>query len=169
MSKRLSGTKWRCYQILLMWTMPVLKNTQLILQTEKRSRKVFFPNSTSNRYQNLHTEPKYIVFLTKLLLLFHCCPSCKSDNPLVETRQIGSLVKVNTICGNSKCSKRENVWCSQPNMPGSKMPVGNFLRSFGILMSGGSPSRVIHLFKRIGIACISLRKYFKVQSIGHQK
>ncbi|CAB4027620.1 Hypothetical predicted protein, partial [Paramuricea clavata] len=39
---------------------------------------------------NIRTEPKFIVFWTQLLLLFKFCHSCKSDNPLIKTRQVGT-------------------------------------------------------------------------------
>lgn len=118
------------------------------------------------RDQDIRTEPKYIVFLSQLLLLFRFCPSCKSENPLVETRQVGTSVEVTTICGNNNCSEKENIWYSQPNIPGSRIPACNFLVSFGILLSGCSPSKVLNLFTHIGLAGISLRRYFKIQSVS---
>lgn len=33
---------------------------------------------------NIRTEPKHIVFLTQLLLLFNLCHTCKADNSTVE-------------------------------------------------------------------------------------
>ena len=49
---------------------------------------------------NLRSEPKHIVFLSQLLLLFSFCHSCKTDNPLVETREVGTKAVVTTICSN---------------------------------------------------------------------
>ena len=121
----------------------------------------------ANRNKDLRTESKYIIFLSQLLLLFRICPACKADNPLVERRQVGTLLEVKTVCGNKCCSKRENIWYSQPNLPGSKTPAGNFLLSFGILLSGCSPSKVLNLLRHIGIASTSLRKYFKFQSVSN--
>eukprot|EP00794_Sanderia_malayensis_P000970 gene970-biopygen221 len=37
--------------------------------------------------KNHREQPKFIAFLSQLLLLFTFCPSCKTDNPLIETRQ----------------------------------------------------------------------------------
>ena len=128
----------------------------------------FFHNRVNKKDKDLQTEPKYIAFLSQLLLLFHFCPSCKSDNPLVETKQVGTLLEVKTICGNTNCSNRENVWFSQPNIPGSRIPAGNFLLSFSILFSGCSPSKVLNLCRHIGIAGISLRTYFKLQHVSYE-
>ena len=55
---------------------------------------------------NLRTEPKHIVFLSQLLLLFNFCHSCKADNPLVKAKAIGTEVVVTTICNNPKCPQR---------------------------------------------------------------
>ena len=43
---------------------------------------------------NLRTQPKFIVFLSQLLLLFRFCHFCKAENPLVETRQVGTMAVV---------------------------------------------------------------------------
>eukprot|EP00794_Sanderia_malayensis_P001009 gene1009-biopygen255 len=37
--------------------------------------------------KNHREQPKFIAFLSQLLLLFTFCPSCKTDNPLIETRK----------------------------------------------------------------------------------
>ena len=69
---------------------------------------------------NMRTEPKYIVFLSQLLLLFQVCRSCKGNNVLVETTQHGTLVIVETHCGNPDCLEKEFVWHSQPKIEGTK-------------------------------------------------
>jgi len=38
-------------------------------------------------------------------------------------------------------------------MPGTKMPAGNLLLSFAILVGGGSASKVMQIFKHMGLAC----------------
>lgn len=115
---------------------------------------------------NLRTEPKFITFLSQLLLLFHFCPVCKTDNPLVETCQVGTMVEVTTTCSNLKCPKRECSWRSQPNMPGTKMPAGNFLLCFAILVAGGSASKVFQIFGHMGLACLSLTTFFEHQRVS---
>lgn len=73
---------------------------------------------------NIRTEPKFIVFLSQLLLLFQFCPLCKASNPMVEAKAIGTMVEVRNVCINPECRK-ELIWRSQPS--GTKIPAGNFL------------------------------------------
>lgn len=114
---------------------------------------------------DLRKQPKFIVFLSQLLLLFQVCPTCSSKNPLVEVTQVGTMVEVTTSCGNSQCSQKERTWRSQPYVPGTKIPAGNFLLSFGILLCGGSASKVLRLFSHMGLQCISLSTFFRHQRV----
>ena len=115
---------------------------------------------------NLRTEPKHIVFLSQLFLLFKFCHVCKADNPMVEASEFGTEAVVKTTC--SVC-KKENTWHSQPTMPGSGIPAGNFLLCMAILVAGGSASKVLQIFSHMGLGCVSLNTFFKYQrvSIGH--
>ena len=113
---------------------------------------------------NLRTQPKFI-FLSQLLLLFKFCHFCKADNPLVETRQVGTMAVVTSTCTNKKCSKKDIIWNSQPNMPGSKIAAGIFLLCMAILLSGSSASKVLQLFKHMGVACFSLNTFFRHQRV----
>ena len=115
--------------------------------------------------KNLRTEPKHIVFLSQLLLLFSFCPICKADNPAVETREIGTEAVVKTTCSNPKCMK-EKTWYSQPLMPGSRIPAGNFLLCLSILLAGGSATKVFQVFSHIGLGCLSLTTFFKYQRVS---
>ena len=115
---------------------------------------------------SLRTETKF-VFLTQLLLLFKFCYHCKTDNPVVETMRVGTAVVVTTTCSNAKCG-RKNVWRSQPFMPRTKAYAGNFLLCFAILVSGGSASKVIHMFQHMGLSCISLATFFTHQHVCKQ-
>ncbi|KAK3745185.1 hypothetical protein QZH41_008383, partial [Actinostola sp. cb2023] len=112
---------------------------------------------------NLRTEPKHIVFLSKLLLLFHFCHVCKDDNPLVEISQVGTGVVVTTTCNNEKCPKKKNVWHSQPTIPGWDVPAGNFLLCMAVLLVGGSATKVFQMFSHMGLGCVSLNTFFKHQ------
>ena len=116
---------------------------------------------------NLRTQPKFVVFLSQLLLLFSTCPSCKMPDPSVEVRRFGTMAKVVTICNNHHCKKKENAWRSQPNVLDTKIPAGNFLLSFAILVAGGSASKVLKNFKHMGLACISLATFFRHQQVSH--
>ena len=103
---------------------------------------------------NLRTQPKFLVFLTQLLVLLKFCHSCKADNPLVQTKQVGTMAVITFTCTNKKRK-------SQPDMPGTKIPAGNFL-------SGSSASKVLQMFQHTGVACISLKTFFKHQSVGYK-
>ena len=121
---------------------------------------------TPDNSENLRTEPKFIVFLSQLLLLFNVCPACKSEKPFIETSVLGTMVKITTKCFNPDCSSSENTWKSQPIMTGTKMPAMNFLLCFSVLVSGASPSKIFLVFKNVGLSCISLKTYFKHQAVS---
>ncbi|CAB4025415.1 Hypothetical predicted protein, partial [Paramuricea clavata] len=77
---------------------------------------------------NLRSEPKHIVFLSQLLLLFNFCHSCKADNPLVEAKAVGTAAVVTSTCHNPNCPQKTTTWYSQPLTPGrTKARAGNFL------------------------------------------
>ena len=113
----------------------------------------------------MRTEPKFIVCLSQLMLLFQVCPLCRSPNPLVDVQRCGTMAKVLTTCHNQGCGS--NVWDSQPNMVGTKIPAGNFLLSFAILVAGGSPSKTLRIFEHMGLSCIALSTYFRHQSVSY--
>ena len=115
--------------------------------------------------KNLRTEPKHIVYLSHLLLLFKFCHVCKADNPIVETSEIGTEAVVKTTCSNPAC-KKEKMWYSQPLMPGTQTPAGNFLLCLGILLTGGSATRVFQTFAHMGLGCVSLNTFFKHQRVS---
>ena len=115
---------------------------------------------------NLRTEPKFIVFISQLLMLFKFCHSCKADGPLLQTRQVGTEIVVTSICINPKCPKKEFTWYSQPVIPNSKMPAGNFLLCMAILLAGGSASKVFQIFRHMGLGCVSLNTFFNNQKVN---
>lgn len=116
---------------------------------------------------NLRTEPKHIVFLSQLLLLFKFCHICKTDNPAVVARQVGTEAVVTTTCSNPKCQEQVHTWHSQPVMPGTGMPAANFLLCMAILLAGGSASKVFQIFSHMGLGCVSLNTFFKYQRVRH--
>lgn len=117
--------------------------------------------------KNLRSEPKHIVFLSQLLVLFNFCHVCKANNPSVEARQIGTKVIVTSTCCNRKCPKPVNTWHSQPNMPDSGIAAGNFLLCMAILLAGGSASKVFQIFAHMGLGCVSLNTFFKCQRVSY--
>ena len=114
---------------------------------------------------NTRTEAKFIVFLTQLLVLFKFCLSCKSDNPQVKVQENGTMAKVTMTCNNLECRKT-TTWSSQPLIPGMRIPAGNFLLCFGILVAGASATKVLRVLQHMGVKCISLTIYFKHQQVS---
>ncbi|XP_028408273.1 uncharacterized protein LOC114530875 [Dendronephthya gigantea] len=118
---------------------------------------------TSNPTENLRQQPKYIIFLSQLLLLFKFCHYCKADDPLVETTTDGTLLIVRTTCANPVCSRKNNIWRSQPLMPTTKLNACDFLLSFAILVSGGSPTKVLNMFRHMGLVGMCNESYYRHQ------
>ena len=107
------------------------------------------------------------MFLTQLLLLFRFCPTCKADKPLVSWKRVGTMVEITTTCGSQTCSKRNNTWRSQPIFPGTKIPAGNLLLSFAILLAGTSATKTLRVFSHMGLASISLTTFFVHQRVSN--
>ena len=101
-------------------------------------------------------------FESTLLLLFRCCTICKADNPLVQARENGTEVIIKTTCIDQKCQK-EQTWYSQPFLPNSKIPAGNFLLCMSTLLSGGSATKLFQVFRHMGLGCVSINTFFKYQ------
>ncbi|KAK3739212.1 hypothetical protein QZH41_018866 [Actinostola sp. cb2023] len=97
--------------------------------------------------KDLREEPKGIVFLSKLLLLFQFCHLCLSPNPNISVTQSGTLISIDAMC--KKCG-RTNNWKSQPLLLG-KFPAGNLLLSFAILCAGASAKKVMLVLKHMGV------------------
>lgn len=113
---------------------------------------------------NQRIEPKHIVFLSCLLLLFKFCHICKADNPIVETTEIGTEAVVKTTCNNPQCQKKY-TWYSQPLIPGYRIPAGNFLLCLCILLSDRSTLKVFQMFSHMGLGCVSLNTLFRYQRV----
>ena len=109
--------------------------------------------------KNYREEPKAIVFLSKLLLLFQTCHWCFANNPTLSISQSGTMLTIQTSC--SHC-KRDFTWTSQPLMLG-KFPAGNLLLSFAILCSGASINKILVVFKHMGVLVYHFPTYFHHQ------
>ena len=102
-------------------------------------------------------EPKFIVFYSSLIALFSVfCFQCKSENPKVKLEQNGTMVTVKQHC--STCCK-SFTWRSQPYLFG-RYPAGNILLSFSVLMAGVSISKVLLLFRHMGLLAYTQRTFF---------
>lgn len=96
--------------------------------------------------ENARNEPKGIVFLSQLLLLFQNCFSCFASSPDISVNQTGTMISVTAKCHNCHETK---TWKSQPNL--LCFPAGNILLSFGILCAGASVTKVLQVLKHIGV------------------
>ena len=124
--------------------------------------------SREDMTDNIRKQPKFVVFLTQLLLHFKTCFFCHQKEPVLKVSQVGTMVTRTTSCQNPECRK-DFVWKSQQLMPGTKIYAGNFLLSFAILVAGSSASKVLQVMKHTGLACISLPTYFRHQRVGNIK
>lgn len=75
--------------------------------------------------------------------------------------QNGTMVTVVQHC--SACGVESFKWRSQPYVFG-RYPAGNLLLSFGILMAGASVSKIILVFKHMGLAVYTSRTFFYHQN-----
>ena len=106
-------------------------------------------------------EPKFVIFYTMLLALFsRFCFNCKSDGPSVSMKVHGTMVTVEQQC---KECRDQFKWQSQPLVLG-RFLAGNILLSFGVLMAGASISKVLLIFKHMGLAVYSARTFFRHQT-----
>ena len=113
-------------------------------------------------HNNIRTEPKHIVFLSKRLLFQF---SHTGSKPEVTATQNGTEVVIKTACVNPGCRK-DFIRRSQPIMPGTKTAAGNFLVCMATLFSGGSFTKVKQIFRHMGLSCISLNTFFNHQRVS---
>ena len=96
--------------------------------------------------------------LVSLFSMF--CYNCKQDGPTASVKVHGTMATVHQQCG--KCGGTFR-WCSQPLVLG-RFPAGNILLSFSALMAGVSISRILLMFKHMGVAVYSARTFFRHQT-----
>ena len=103
-----------------------------------------------------------MVFYSMLLSLFSMfCFKCREHTPTVEAYKTGTMVTFVQNCPN--CGDEAFKWSSQPLVLG-KYPAGNIFLSFGILMAGASVSKVLLVFRHMGVFAIRSRTFFTHQS-----
>ena len=73
----------------------------------------------------------------------------------------GTMVTVQQFC--EECGGKSFTWRSQPFVFG-RYPAGNILLSFAVLMAGASISKVLLVFKHMGLAAVTSRIFFYHQS-----
>ncbi len=98
-------------------------------------------------------EPKFIVFYSMLLSIFSLfCFKCKYDSPSVTMKVYGTMASVHQRCNH--CGETFK-WHSQPLVLG-RHAAGNILLSFATLMAGASISKLLLVFKHMGVAVYSV-------------
>lgn len=107
-----------------------------------------------------YEQPKFVVFYWKLVGLFSTfCFNCKEASPTVTAKSFGTMISMTQHC--LKCNQKYE-WQSQPLLDG-KIPLGNLLLSFAVLMAGASISKTLLLFRHMGLSVYSARTYFRHQ------
>lgn len=113
---------------------------------------------------SVHGEKKYLVFESSLLqLLQWChCPDCGSLEVSSSAPKMlinGSLLSLTIVC---KSCGRGSTWRSQPNV--SQIPAGNILMSAAILFAGATPTKILRVFRHMGLTSISDRTFHRHQT-----
>ena len=109
-----------------------------------------------------YNEQKFIVFFSMLLSLFTMvCFKCKKSKPAATMKQRGTMVIVSQHC--PKCGENAFHWRSQPLIFGN-YPAGNILLSFGVLMAEASISKILLVFRHMGLSAYCPRTFFVHQN-----
>lgn len=109
----------------------------------------------------IQAEPKFVVFYSMLYTLFSMfCFKCRGQKPIVEMKKNGTMVTVHQSC--SKCGPNCFKWQSQPFLQG-RHPAGNFLLSFAVLTAGASISKILLVFRHMGLCVYNARTFFRQQ------
>ena len=88
------------------------------------------------------------------------CFKCRNDKPSVSMKVYGTMVSVYQQCNH--CGQTF-TWHSQPLVLG-RFPAGNILLSFSTLLAGASISKILLIFRHMGLAVYSGRVFFKHQA-----
>ena len=113
---------------------------------------------------NILSEPKFILFWSSLqtMLSWIYCPSCNSHEVTTsrcsDGPSMGTLLRVQIFC--ESCGK-STYWKSQPFV--NEYPAGNILLSAAILFSGSICSKVLLMFKHMGLWTIEKTTFFRHQ------
>jgi len=115
-----------------------------------------FANRLEIDGKNIREEPKGIVFLSKLLILFQFCRYCLWPKPSISINQSGSCISVKAKC--EKCNQTFS-WESQPFLLG-RYPAGNLLLSFSILCAGASIKKLLMVFQHMNVLVYHESSYY---------
>ena len=92
--------------------------------------------------KNAREEPKGIVFLSKLMLLFQVCHFCLFPKPNEAVTQTGTVLTIVSEC--SSCGE-SYTWKRQPHLMGW-FPAGKPLQSFATLCAGALKRKELLVF-----------------------
>ena len=106
--------------------------------------------------KNAREEPKGIVFLSKLMLLFQYCRYCFSSCPKVSVSQNGTSLSIVSKC--DRCGETFN-WTSQPMLL-NKFQAGNLLLSFAMLTAGASVRKTLLIFRHMNLLAYNECTYY---------
>ena len=70
---------------------------------EDRKDEIFHSVKREDRTDNIRKQPKFVVFLTQLLLLFKTCVFCHQKEPVLKVSQVETMVTITTSCQNPEC------------------------------------------------------------------
>jgi len=104
-------------------------------------------------------QTKFLVFSSCLLKLLEICPICTGLCSLEVIRCKGTCIFIHRQCING----HQSDWTSQPLITAT-LPAGNMAVAGGILFSGASPVKSLHLLKLLQVPAISIVTYGKLQS-----
>ena len=136
-------------------------NLSVIFYRKMRFFLSYFTNFYRTQPANILGEEKYIVFESKLMLLFKSCVHCQATNitsKKIRPRSYGSQLKVQVTC--HSCHKTWD-WHSQPKI--GNFMAGNLLLSAAILYGGASPTKVLRVLNHMNLKVISNRTYMEHQ------
>ena len=118
--------------------------------------------STSNEILSANESPcldyKFIIFWSKLLLLFKFCFRCGAHACITSTTIIGTHLVVKLLCSNG----HEPRWESQPLINGTA--AGNLLLAACILFTGGTFRRTEEIFKLLNLQCLGKTRFNELQN-----
>lgn len=105
--------------------------------------------------KDIRQEPKGLVFLSKLLILFRFCHFCFETSPKLVVTQTGTMISIESTC--QKCIQTYK-WTSQPLL--LSFPAGNLLLSFAILTAGASVRKILLVLRHINVLVYNECSYY---------
>ena len=97
---------------------------------------------------------RYVLILWKALK-----DRSASALPSGSVTEVGTLLIMTLIC---KSCMATSVWHSQPYC--CNIPAGNILLSAAILLAGATASKVLRVYRHMGVCCITTRTFFRHQN-----